>query len=72
MSEEEQRVEVAWNEAADDLKIEVWEWAEHNISRQRKWILELFNQDISSGATLKEWAEDDDAFGALQSPRVFE
>jgi hypothetical protein len=65
MSEEEQRVEAAWNEAADDLKIMVWDWAEHNIPRRRNWILELAKQDISSGGTLKEWADDDDAFSAL-------
>ena len=58
-------MEVAWNEAAEDLKIEVLGWAEHNIPRQRKWIHELHTQDISSCKTLKKWADDDDALSAL-------
>jgi hypothetical protein len=65
MSDEEQGVEVAWNEAADDLKIEVSGWAEHNIARQRKWILELAKQDISSCRTLEKRARNDDSWTEL-------
>jgi hypothetical protein len=61
MSEEEH----AWSEAADDLKMEISEWADHKTSRQKKWILELSQQDIDSFRTLEQWAEDDNSFSAL-------
>eukprot|EP00475_Leptophrys_vorax_P024720 TRINITY_DN34166_c0_g1_i2.p1 TRINITY_DN34166_c0_g1~~TRINITY_DN34166_c0_g1_i2.p1 ORF type:complete len:127 (-),score=19.62 TRINITY_DN34166_c0_g1_i2:84-464(-) len=57
--------EVSWNEAADDLKTELWEWAEHNTLRQRKWILELANQDISSRKALEKRAKYDDLWNEL-------
>jgi len=64
MSEEEQRVEAAWNEAADDLKVEVSGWAD-NIADAQDWVHELAGQKIRSCRTLKEWADDHDAFSAL-------
>jgi hypothetical protein len=63
----EEKAEAAWNEAADDLKREVWEWAEHNILRQRKWILELANQDIGSCKALEKRAKYGDLWAKLCS-----
>ncbi len=67
MSEEEQRVEAAWNEAADDLKEEVLEWTDNNIADTKDWIHELAKHKIRSCKTLKAWADDDDDFSTLRA-----
>eukprot|EP00475_Leptophrys_vorax_P035082 TRINITY_DN5741_c0_g1_i5.p1 TRINITY_DN5741_c0_g1~~TRINITY_DN5741_c0_g1_i5.p1 ORF type:complete len:528 (+),score=101.91 TRINITY_DN5741_c0_g1_i5:24-1607(+) len=64
---QEQRVEVAWNEAADDLKKEVWDWSDNNIADTKDWIHELGKQKIRSCKTLMAWADDDDDFSALRA-----
>jgi hypothetical protein len=65
MSDEKERLEIAWSEAADDLKKRVLEWAENNMLRQRKWILELAKHDISSCRTLEKRARNEDSWNEL-------
>ena len=55
MREEEKKVEVAWKEAADDLKKEVSRWAD-NIVDAKDWAHELAAQKIRSCRTLEERA----------------
>ena len=56
MSEEEKKVEVAWEEAADDLKKEVSRWADSNSTDAKDWAHELAAQKIRSCRTLEERA----------------
>eukprot|EP00475_Leptophrys_vorax_P039398 TRINITY_DN710_c0_g1_i9.p1 TRINITY_DN710_c0_g1~~TRINITY_DN710_c0_g1_i9.p1 ORF type:complete len:656 (-),score=153.26 TRINITY_DN710_c0_g1_i9:109-2076(-) len=56
MSEEEQRVQIVWNEAADDLKRDVHGWAD-NIADAKDWVHELASQKIRSCRTLEERSE---------------
>jgi hypothetical protein len=54
------QMDEAWNEADDDLKVEVLKWAEGKQAQAKKWILELFNNDITSYDSLKDWADETD------------
>jgi hypothetical protein len=63
MSEEEKKVEVAWEEAADDLKKEVSRWADSNSTDAKDWAHELAAQKIRSCRTLEEM--DLESFGVL-------
>ena len=64
MSDEKERLEIAWNEAEDDLKKQVSEWAE-NIADCKEWILELVKQDIRSCKTLNKRARNEDSWNEL-------
>jgi hypothetical protein len=67
ISDEKERLEIAWSEAADDLKKQVSEWAENNMLRQRKWIQELAKQKIRSCKTLNKRARNEDSWNELCS-----
>ena len=66
MSDEKERLEIAWSEAADDLKKQVSEWAE-NIADCKEWIQELAKQKIRSCKTLNKRARNEDSWNELCS-----
>ena len=58
-------MEVAWNEAAEDLKIEVLGWADNNNADAKDWIQELAAQKIRSCKTLRKRARNEDSWNEL-------
>jgi hypothetical protein len=52
-------------DGAPKLEDELLKWANENEARKNKWLTELIKNDIDNMQTLKEWADDEDAFNAL-------